>query len=150
MNEPLGPRFVDPLEERNHSDWHIDQVRFFSQLGVVNLVARWISAMVGMAIVINDAFARGGLGCRYAGRDRRRSRAQLCDVRCAHTFDDGNGHHHRRAGWWGRGDGLGGALPVDAACWHGLDPDTRLLTTANPVELLEGGFLTAETEPMAA
>ncbi|HYN75923.1 MAG TPA: helix-turn-helix transcriptional regulator [Candidatus Limnocylindria bacterium] len=42
------------------------------------------------------------------------------------------------------------ALPVDAFCWHGLDPDTRLLTTANPVELMTGGFLTAETEAMAA
>lgn len=42
------------------------------------------------------------------------------------------------------------ALPVDAFCWHGLDPDTRLITTANPVELLTGGFLTPETEAMAA
>jgi DNA-binding CsgD family transcriptional regulator len=39
---------------------------------------------------------------------------------------------------------------VDAACWHGLDPDTRLLTTANPVELMTAGFLTPETEAMAA
>lgn len=38
----------------------------------------------------------------------------------------------------------------DAACWHGLDPDTLLLTTANPEELHEHGFLTAETEPLAA
>ncbi|HEY5186750.1 MAG TPA: helix-turn-helix transcriptional regulator [Actinomycetes bacterium] len=42
------------------------------------------------------------------------------------------------------------AFPFDAACWHGLDPETRLLTTANPVELLRAGFLTAETESMAA
>ena len=42
------------------------------------------------------------------------------------------------------------AIPVDAFCWHGLDPDTRLLTTANPVELMTGGFLTPETEAMAA
>ncbi len=41
-------------------------------------------------------------------------------------------------------------FPVDAACWHGLDPDTRLLTTANPVELMTAGFLTPETEAMAA
>ena len=39
---------------------------------------------------------------------------------------------------------------VDAFCWHGLDPETRLLTTANPVELLQAGFLTPETEAMAA
>lgn len=39
---------------------------------------------------------------------------------------------------------------VDAACWHGLDPQTLLLTTANPEELLHRGFLTAETEPEAA
>ena len=39
-------------------------------------------------------------------------------------------------------------FPVDAACWHGLDPDTRLLTTANPVELMTAGFLTPETEAM--
>lgn len=41
-------------------------------------------------------------------------------------------------------------IAVDAFCWHGLDPDTRLLTTANPVELMTGGFLTPETEAMAA
>jgi DNA-binding CsgD family transcriptional regulator len=42
------------------------------------------------------------------------------------------------------------AFPVDAACWHGLDPDTRLLTTANPLELLSAGFITPETEALAA
>ena len=42
------------------------------------------------------------------------------------------------------------AFPVDAACWHGLDPETRLLTTANPVELFEGGFITSQTEAAAA
>ena len=42
------------------------------------------------------------------------------------------------------------AIPVDAACWHGLDPDTLLMTTANPVELLERGFISAETEAQAA
>src|SRR3954452_9477721 len=42
------------------------------------------------------------------------------------------------------------AFPVDAACWHGLDPDTLLLTTANPLELLSGGFLPPETEAAAA
>ena len=42
------------------------------------------------------------------------------------------------------------AFPVDAACWHGLDPDSRLLTTANPMELMSGGFLTPETEQAAA
>ena len=41
-------------------------------------------------------------------------------------------------------------FPVDAACWHGLDPDTRLLTTANPVELMTAGFLTLDTEALAA
>jgi DNA-binding CsgD family transcriptional regulator len=42
------------------------------------------------------------------------------------------------------------AFPFDAACWHGLDPDTLLLTTANPEELHAHGFLTEETEPLAA
>lgn len=41
-------------------------------------------------------------------------------------------------------------MTIDAACWHGLDPDTLLMTTANPEELLTGGFLTAATEPSAA
>ncbi|WP_433003912.1 helix-turn-helix domain-containing protein [Kribbella sp. CA-294648] len=41
-------------------------------------------------------------------------------------------------------------LPIDAACWHGLDPRTLLLTTANPVELVERGFLSEQTEPVAA
>lgn len=42
------------------------------------------------------------------------------------------------------------AMSIDAACWHGLDPDTLLLTTANPEELLAGGFLTPASEPLAA
>jgi DNA-binding CsgD family transcriptional regulator len=42
------------------------------------------------------------------------------------------------------------ALPIDAACWHVLDPDTLLLTTANPVELVDNGFLSDRTEPLAA
>ena len=42
------------------------------------------------------------------------------------------------------------AFPFDAACWHGLDPDTLLLTTSNPEELHAHGFLTEETEPLAA
>jgi len=41
-------------------------------------------------------------------------------------------------------------LPVDVFCWHGLDSQTRLLTTANPMELMRAGFLTPETEAMAA
>ena len=47
-------------------------------------------------------------------------------------------------------DRLRKVMRIDAACWHGLDPDNVLLTTANPVELLANGFLTAETEAMAA
>lgn len=45
---------------------------------------------------------------------------------------------------------LRAAFPFDAACWHGLDPDTLLLTTANPEELHAYGFLTEDTEPLAA
>lgn len=41
-------------------------------------------------------------------------------------------------------------MPVDAACWHGIDPSNVLLTTADPVELLANGFLTPETEMVAA
>jgi DNA-binding CsgD family transcriptional regulator/GAF domain-containing protein len=41
-------------------------------------------------------------------------------------------------------------MRVDAACWHGLDPDNVLLTTADPVELMAEGFLTPETEMVAA
>ena len=42
------------------------------------------------------------------------------------------------------------AVRVDAACWHGLDPHTLMMTTADPVELLEQGYLTPENEPDAA
>lgn len=41
-------------------------------------------------------------------------------------------------------------IPIDATCWHCLDPHTMLLTSANPVELHEHGFLTEETDPLAA
>jgi len=47
-------------------------------------------------------------------------------------------------------DRLRKVMRIDAACWHGLDPDNVLLTTANPVELLANGFLTSETEMVAA
>jgi DNA-binding CsgD family transcriptional regulator len=42
------------------------------------------------------------------------------------------------------------AVPVDATCWHGLDPRTLMLTSADPVELLAGGFITMESQPAAA
>ncbi len=42
------------------------------------------------------------------------------------------------------------AFPIDAVCWHGLDPQTLLLTTANPEELIQRRFLSEETEPLAA
>lgn len=42
------------------------------------------------------------------------------------------------------------AMRIDAACWHGLDPDNVLLTTADPVELLATGILDPETEMIAA
>ncbi len=42
------------------------------------------------------------------------------------------------------------AIPIDAACWHGIDPSNVLLTTADPVELLANGFLSPQTEPIAA
>jgi hypothetical protein len=41
-------------------------------------------------------------------------------------------------------------IAIDATCWHGLDPRTLLLTTASPEELLQRGFLSTETEPLAA
>ena len=47
-------------------------------------------------------------------------------------------------------DRLRKVMRIDAACWHGLDPDNALMTTANPVELLTNGFLTPDTEMVAA
>ena len=41
-------------------------------------------------------------------------------------------------------DRLRTVMKIDAACWHGLDPDNVLLTTANPVELFANGFMTAD------
>ena len=41
-------------------------------------------------------------------------------------------------------------IAFDAACWHGLDAHTLLLTTAHPEELLQHGFLSEDTEPDAA
>lgn len=37
------------------------------------------------------------------------------------------------------------ALPNDASCWHTLDPQTRLLTSDEPRELVERGIYTEET-----
>lgn len=47
-------------------------------------------------------------------------------------------------------DRLRRVMAIDASCWHGLDPANRLMTTADPVELLANGFMTAETEAVAA
>ncbi|MET0772570.1 MAG: LuxR C-terminal-related transcriptional regulator [Candidatus Limnocylindrales bacterium] len=41
-------------------------------------------------------------------------------------------------------------IPIDAACWHGIDPGNVLLTTADPVELFANGYMTPETEMVAA
>jgi DNA-binding CsgD family transcriptional regulator len=41
-------------------------------------------------------------------------------------------------------------IAIDATCWHGVDPRTLLLTSARPEELLEYGFLSTETLPLAA
>jgi hypothetical protein len=41
-------------------------------------------------------------------------------------------------------------MAIDATCWHGVDPRTLLLTTASPEELLQHGFVSAETLPPAA
>jgi DNA-binding CsgD family transcriptional regulator len=40
-------------------------------------------------------------------------------------------------------------IPIDATCWHGLDPRTLMMTTADPVELMAGGFLTLASEHVA-
>jgi DNA-binding CsgD family transcriptional regulator len=37
----------------------------------------------------------------------------------------------------------------DASCWHTLDPQTRLLTSDEPAELIERGIYTAEAAPAA-
>jgi DNA-binding CsgD family transcriptional regulator len=37
----------------------------------------------------------------------------------------------------------------DAACWHTIDPETRLMTSDAPRELIEQGVFTAETAPVA-
>ena len=37
----------------------------------------------------------------------------------------------------------------DAACWHTIDPETRLMTSDAPRELIEQGVFTAETAPAA-
>jgi DNA-binding CsgD family transcriptional regulator len=41
-------------------------------------------------------------------------------------------------------------MAIDATCWHWVDPRTLLLTTASPEELLQRGFVSAETLPPAA
>jgi DNA-binding CsgD family transcriptional regulator len=41
------------------------------------------------------------------------------------------------------------AVPTRANCWHTLDPETRLLTSEAPDELIASGVFTAETAPAA-
>ena len=38
-------------------------------------------------------------------------------------------------------------IEFDAACWHTLDPQTLLMTSDAPEELLENGFLRLEDAP---
>lgn len=40
-------------------------------------------------------------------------------------------------------------VDFDAACWHTLDPQTRLMTSDAPHELIENGVVTPETAPKA-
>ncbi|MGZ4173694.1 MAG: hypothetical protein ACXVQR_04370, partial [Solirubrobacteraceae bacterium] len=40
-------------------------------------------------------------------------------------------------------------IGCDAACWHTLDPQTRLMTSDAPDELISEGVFTAETAPDA-
>ncbi len=42
-------------------------------------------------------------------------------------------------------DRLRRVVPNDAACWHTLDPQTRLMTSDAPHELISSGLLTPET-----
>jgi DNA-binding NarL/FixJ family response regulator len=44
---------------------------------------------------------------------------------------------------------LGRVVDYDATCWHTLDPETRLITSDAPHELVELGVFTAETAPAA-
>ncbi|MCB0829078.1 MAG: hypothetical protein KDB62_09755, partial [Solirubrobacterales bacterium] len=37
----------------------------------------------------------------------------------------------------------------DASCWHTLDPQTRLLTSDEPAELIEAGIYSAESASSA-
>jgi DNA-binding CsgD family transcriptional regulator len=40
-------------------------------------------------------------------------------------------------------------IDADAMCWHTLDPETQLITSDAPTELIESGVYTAETAPAA-
>ena len=40
-------------------------------------------------------------------------------------------------------------IDCDAACWHTLDPETRLMTSDAPEDLINSGVFTAETAPLA-
>jgi DNA-binding CsgD family transcriptional regulator len=40
-------------------------------------------------------------------------------------------------------------IDFDAACWHTLDPQTGLMTSDAPHELIENGFMTSEAAPAA-
>ncbi len=40
-------------------------------------------------------------------------------------------------------------IPNTASCWHTLDPQTRLLTSDTPMDLIEQGIYTEETAPAA-
>jgi DNA-binding CsgD family transcriptional regulator len=46
-------------------------------------------------------------------------------------------------------DRLRRVIDSDAACWHTLDPETRMMTSDAPQELIEQGVFTPETAPAA-
>jgi DNA-binding NarL/FixJ family response regulator len=46
-------------------------------------------------------------------------------------------------------DRLRHVVDFDATCWHTLDPETRIMTSDAPHELIELGVFTAETAPTA-
>jgi DNA-binding CsgD family transcriptional regulator len=46
-------------------------------------------------------------------------------------------------------DRLRRTIDFDASCWHTLDPETRVMTSDAPTELIERGVFTVETAPAA-
>lgn len=104
---------------------------------------------------MRPSLAHGDLSCTQAGPDGDWHTSLVAVVRwpvdrLVAEIDVLGGRSLTRTQYFREvADRLRRVVDSDATCWHTLDPETRLLTSDSPQELIDYGVYTAETAPAA-